>query len=224
MSEWFHRVMGQELGPVSDAQLKAVARDGTIQRDTFIRKGRDGSWTTAAHVKGLFSKPPEMPHASGSPSSSHDLSDDEVPRFMEEAQPSVRESGTPELPARMTMRIAWGKASPRVRITVLALLAVVVAVPMLCIAMSFTPHARLKRAAISEVRQLERLELEAKQFARLHHSNPTVMNQLDALVAYRNMEAQREKAVEACERLAEYELRRGWEPTVIKYHMQYAPP
>jgi len=57
MSEWYYRVMGQELGPVSDTQLKALARDGTIQPDTFVRKRQDDSWTNAYHVKGLFTTP-----------------------------------------------------------------------------------------------------------------------------------------------------------------------
>jgi len=56
MSEWFYRVMSDEIGPVTGSQLKQLAKDGTIEPDTHVRKGREGSWVTADHVQGLFPK------------------------------------------------------------------------------------------------------------------------------------------------------------------------
>jgi hypothetical protein len=61
-AEWYYQVMGEETGPVSAAQLKQLAQRGEIRRDTYVRKGADGNWTTADHIRGLFNEP--APHAS----------------------------------------------------------------------------------------------------------------------------------------------------------------
>lgn len=53
-AEWYFQVMGQELGPLTAADLKVKAMNGQIQRDTLIRKGKDGKWTFGGDIKGLF--------------------------------------------------------------------------------------------------------------------------------------------------------------------------
>lgn len=54
MREWYFQVMGQELGPLSAAELKAKVEAGQIQPDTMIRRGVDGKWLFAERVKGLL--------------------------------------------------------------------------------------------------------------------------------------------------------------------------
>lgn len=40
---WFYKIMGEEVGPITGAALKSLADDGTIERDTPIRRvDRDG--------------------------------------------------------------------------------------------------------------------------------------------------------------------------------------
>jgi len=53
-AEWFYQVMGQQFGPVSSAELRALAAAGTVQPDTLVRKGTDGEWVFASRVHGLF--------------------------------------------------------------------------------------------------------------------------------------------------------------------------
>lgn len=42
--EWFYRLDGQELGPVSTQELKTLFRDRTITAETPIRQGRHSAW------------------------------------------------------------------------------------------------------------------------------------------------------------------------------------
>ena len=56
-TEWFYKMMGDEFGPYTAAELKEQAALGNIQQDSFIRKGRDGDWVSAYRVKGLFENP-----------------------------------------------------------------------------------------------------------------------------------------------------------------------
>jgi hypothetical protein len=58
--EWYFQAMGQELGPLSVAELKAKVASGLIQPDTLVRKGTEGKWVFGGNVKGLF---PEAPAA-----------------------------------------------------------------------------------------------------------------------------------------------------------------
>lgn len=51
---WFYRVMGEEIGPCSAAELKEQAALGRIQQDSLVRKGSEGEWVLARRVKGLF--------------------------------------------------------------------------------------------------------------------------------------------------------------------------
>ena len=64
-SQWFYQAMGQQIGPVSAADLRNLAQRGTIAADTLVRKGPDGSWVPAQRVQGLFStaniNPPSRP-------------------------------------------------------------------------------------------------------------------------------------------------------------------
>jgi len=53
-AQWFYQMMGQVVGPVSADDLRKLARERTILRDTLIRKGEDGIWVTADKVRGLL--------------------------------------------------------------------------------------------------------------------------------------------------------------------------
>lgn len=59
--QWF--VDDGELihGPMSSAQLRALARDGKLPASSRIRVGRDGLWTPAHKVKGLWDAPQDSP-------------------------------------------------------------------------------------------------------------------------------------------------------------------
>ncbi len=53
-SEWFCRIAGAELGPLSAQQVKAMAAQGRLHPDDVLRRGSDGPWLPAGRVKGLF--------------------------------------------------------------------------------------------------------------------------------------------------------------------------
>ena len=61
--QWFYKVMGDEFGPCSAAELKEQAALGNIREDTLVRKGTDGQWVSAWRVKGLFDQTPNRPTA-----------------------------------------------------------------------------------------------------------------------------------------------------------------
>ena len=52
-AEWFYLVLDEEFGPVSSAELKALAADGDVASDTLVRKGPEGKWVLAGKVRGL---------------------------------------------------------------------------------------------------------------------------------------------------------------------------
>ena len=55
--EWYFQAMGQDIGPLSVAELKSKVANGQVQADTLIRKGPEGKWVFGANVKGLFAEP-----------------------------------------------------------------------------------------------------------------------------------------------------------------------
>ena len=54
MAQWYCRLMGDELGPLTSAQLLEMARGHKITPEDYVRKGADGNWVGAYRVKGLF--------------------------------------------------------------------------------------------------------------------------------------------------------------------------
>jgi len=50
---WYVRGPHGTLGPFSAAQLRELARTGNLDPGSLVRKGEDGPWNKAAHVKGL---------------------------------------------------------------------------------------------------------------------------------------------------------------------------
>lgn len=51
--KWFYKVMGDEIGPLTVAELREHARSGMIDRDTLVRN-EQADWVLADRVKGLL--------------------------------------------------------------------------------------------------------------------------------------------------------------------------
>ena len=51
---WFYEINGQQLGPVSPTELRALAGAGTITPETMVKKAGDAAWVRAGRVQGLF--------------------------------------------------------------------------------------------------------------------------------------------------------------------------
>ena len=52
--EVYYQVMGDVVGPISPKELHRRIKEDVVTRDTLVRKGDDGEWMLADHVKGLF--------------------------------------------------------------------------------------------------------------------------------------------------------------------------
>ncbi len=53
-ADWYCKIAGAELGPLSSQQLKALAADGRLRADDEVSQGQDGKWVQASRVKGLL--------------------------------------------------------------------------------------------------------------------------------------------------------------------------
>ena len=56
-AEWYYKVMGEPIGPLTSAELHRHAQEGSVLPDTFVRRGAEGWWIAADKVKGLFDSP-----------------------------------------------------------------------------------------------------------------------------------------------------------------------
>jgi len=56
-TQWYVESGGKEHGPLSPAELRAMAEQGRITGSTRVRQGTDGAWVAAHRVKGLFDAP-----------------------------------------------------------------------------------------------------------------------------------------------------------------------
>jgi len=52
--EWFCKISGKQVGPLSPQQLKLLADKGKLRPEHQVRQGANGSWFPAIRVKGLF--------------------------------------------------------------------------------------------------------------------------------------------------------------------------
>ena len=52
---WFCKVSGKEVGPLSSHQVKVLAAKGKLKPEDLIRQGEEGKWIPARRAKGLFS-------------------------------------------------------------------------------------------------------------------------------------------------------------------------
>ena len=62
-AHWYCRIDGEERGPYTAAQLRAMAAEGRLSAGDPVRQGKFGVWVPAASVKGLFdaTSPPQHP-------------------------------------------------------------------------------------------------------------------------------------------------------------------
>ncbi len=56
MANWYYKCAGEEVGPLSQEELKSHAETGKIQPDTQVRKGNSEKWFVAQNIKGLIDK------------------------------------------------------------------------------------------------------------------------------------------------------------------------
>ncbi|HEY5314946.1 MAG TPA: DUF4339 domain-containing protein [Pirellulales bacterium] len=89
-TEWFCKVGAVEQGPLSVNELKALADRGSIGPDDFVRKGREGAWTRAAKVQGLFM-------AAALP----------VPATVEPSRPAAAAPALPPSPTRIEIKAVY---------------------------------------------------------------------------------------------------------------------
>jgi hypothetical protein len=59
--EWFYSEQGNQVGPISGAQLKAMADSGQIGRQTLVWKEGMSEWAPASRVNGLFASAEHAP-------------------------------------------------------------------------------------------------------------------------------------------------------------------
>ena len=53
-NEWFVHSDGEQLGPLSPAELKRMVEQGRVSPETPVRLGTEGKWVKAGRVKGLL--------------------------------------------------------------------------------------------------------------------------------------------------------------------------
>jgi Zn-dependent protease with chaperone function len=58
-TEWFCEIDQNEFGPLTSGALRELATSGRLSGSDRVRKGRSGSWISAARVEGLFDAPTE---------------------------------------------------------------------------------------------------------------------------------------------------------------------
>ncbi|MCR4414953.1 MAG: DUF4339 domain-containing protein, partial [Thermoguttaceae bacterium] len=51
---WYCKIAGEERGPLSAQDLKALAADGQLSPEDLVRHGVHAAWVTAGRVRGLF--------------------------------------------------------------------------------------------------------------------------------------------------------------------------
>lgn len=56
-AQWFCKIMGDERGPMTTAQLQEVARSGRLSIDDLVRRADDSRWVRAENVVGLYNQP-----------------------------------------------------------------------------------------------------------------------------------------------------------------------
>ena len=61
--EWHYTQAGQQHGPVTDAELKRLATEGTLRPDDLVWREGMSDWRRASTVKEIFPKQPTAPSA-----------------------------------------------------------------------------------------------------------------------------------------------------------------
>lgn len=53
-NSWYVQLMGREIGPLTDSQLRSLANEQRIKPHDQLRKSPTGTWVSAERVRGLF--------------------------------------------------------------------------------------------------------------------------------------------------------------------------
>lgn len=53
-AQWFCKIMGDEQGPMTAAELQEIARNGRLGIDDLVRKAEQTTWVRAENVVGLY--------------------------------------------------------------------------------------------------------------------------------------------------------------------------
>lgn len=65
--EWYCRLMGAEMGPLTAAQLLEMAHSHQLTPEDLVRRGADGEWVAGYRVTGLFDEQARRRTVSASP-------------------------------------------------------------------------------------------------------------------------------------------------------------
>jgi TM2 domain/GYF domain 2/Uncharacterised protein family UPF0547 len=57
-NEWYALVMGEQLGPLTDDELREMAFKQQLMPDGMVRTGASAKWVPASRVRGLFDSAP----------------------------------------------------------------------------------------------------------------------------------------------------------------------
>ncbi len=94
--DWYCRISGEEDGPLTAGQLRAMVNEGRLTPGDAVRHGRLGAWVPAASVKGLFAVTAEPATELPAPPLPSEASHPARPRPLLRAVPMVEEP--PALP------------------------------------------------------------------------------------------------------------------------------
>ena len=84
--DFYYRVMGDVIGPITGAELRQKTLDGDVTPDTNVRIGADGQWVSASRVKNLFD-------AQGRPISQNRMSSSLQGQAADTREPSTMSAG-----------------------------------------------------------------------------------------------------------------------------------
>jgi len=92
--EWFCKISGKKLGPLSSKQLRAMVEKGRLLPEHELAQGAGGPWVPAGRVKGLFAE-------DGSPAEDHEPDDVPVAELVRKpAKKPAMKLAVQEKPAR----------------------------------------------------------------------------------------------------------------------------
>lgn len=63
MNQWYCGVEGQQYGPYTWEQMRAMAEEGRLVSESYVRREVDQQWMTAKQVPGLLKKKPKPSHS-----------------------------------------------------------------------------------------------------------------------------------------------------------------
>lgn len=95
-SQWCYQIMGDAFGPFRSRTIRKLVSNGTISRDTLLRRCGSDRWILADRIRGLFEEVAPNPPAPASQSMAADLA---MRKSMQAKQPQIEtvETQRPEV-------------------------------------------------------------------------------------------------------------------------------